>query len=241
MKKLWWISIMFVLTACGAGQVQEAAPMMGGGDSGMMARHHAQVPQEYSGKTAPETTEDSILRGAEIYKTNCLSCHGESGAGDGPAGAALTPAPSPIGHTTQMLSDGMVFYRVSEGGAEFQTSMPAWKDILSEEQIWDVIAYVREIGRGNSAQIEEMQAAQQEAMLKEALAKGAVNESQAETFRIVHTALENQVKSGVLEGTMDERENATLAALVEAGTISQAQVDEFKVVHAILATGGFMP
>lgn len=241
MKKLILLLALVGLTACGVEQAQQPAPMMGGGDSGMMARHHAQVPPEYAGKSAPKTTEESILRGAEIYQINCLSCHGETGAGDGPAGAALDPAPSPIGHTTQMLSDAMVFYRISEGGTVFQTSMPAWKGVLSEEQIWDVIAYVREIGSGNSAQIDQMQAQQQDAMLNEALAQGVVSEEQADTFRVVHTALEAVVKSGGFEGSMDERENAALAALVEAGTITQEQVDEFKIVHAILASGGFMP
>ena len=86
-----------------------------------------------------------------------------------------------------------------------------------------------------------MQAAQQESMLKEALDKDAITEMQADTFRIVHTELENYMKSDVSIGTMSERESSALVALVEAGTLTQEQVDVFNVVHAILSTGGFMP
>jgi mono/diheme cytochrome c family protein len=47
------------------------------------------------------------------------------------------------------LSDGYLFWRVSEGGmmAPFNSAMPAWKTTLSEEQRWHVISYVRLLGR----------------------------------------------------------------------------------------------
>ena len=57
----------------------------------------------------------------------------------------------------------------------------------------------------------------------------------------VHTALEEYMKSNIMQGTMSERESSALVALVEAGTLTQAQVDEFNVVHTALSTGGFMP
>ena len=246
MKKILivlWIAIF--LAGCGG---SETFPMMGGepggmmgGDSGMMNRHHAQVPEEYAGKTAPVTSDESLLRGAEIYAANCATCHGETGLGDGPASASLNPQPAPISHTTQMLADDLLFYRVSEGGVPFQTAMPAWKGVLNEQQIWDVISYVRELGAGNAAQINEMRAAQQESMLTAALNDGAITEEQAEAFRIVHTALEDYMGANSMQGDMTQRENAALAALIADGTLTQEQVDEFQVVHAILATGGYMP
>ena len=242
MKKYLLIFFSLMLAGCAAGTPTEKSPMMGGGgDSGMMSRHHAQVPEEYSGMTAPEATDESIARGADLYKINCISCHGETGAGDGAAGAVLNPLPAPISHTAQMLADDLVFYRISEGGVPFQTAMPAWKDVMTEEQIWDVIAYVRALGQGNAAQIDQLRAAQQETMLTNAVEQGAITESQAETFRTVHTALEEYMKSNIMQGTMSERESSALVALVEAGTLTQAQVDEFNVVHTALSTGGFMP
>ena len=242
MKKYLLIFFPLILAGCAAGTPTEKSPMMGGGgDSGMMSRHHAKVPEEYSGMTAPEATDESIARGADFYKINCISCHGETGAGDGAAGAVLNPLPAPISHTAQMLADDLVFYRISEGGVPFQTAMPAWKDVMTEEQIWDVIAYVRALGQGNAAQIDQLRAAQQETMLTNAVEQGAITESQAETFRTVHTALEEYMKSNIMQGTMSERESSALVALVEAGTLTQAHVDEFNVVHTALSTGGFMP
>jgi len=215
--------------------------MMGGGGTGMMARHHAQVPAEYAGKTAPAVTDEALVNGAAIYTANCVTCHGETGLGDGPAATALDPAPAPISHTTQMLADDLIFYRVSEGGIPFQTSMPAWKSVLSEDQIWDVIAYVRVLGADNAAQVNEMRVAQQETMLASALNDGAITEEQADAFRAVHTALEETMGTASTQGTMTERETAALTTLIDSGTLTQQQVDEFQIVHAILATSGYMP
>lgn len=38
-------------------------------------------------------TDEMVKKGAELFKGNCASCHGEQGNGDGPAGAALNPKP----------------------------------------------------------------------------------------------------------------------------------------------------
>ncbi len=43
--------------------------------------------------TVKEPTEQLLTKGAELYKANCASCHGEQGRGDGAAGSALNPKP----------------------------------------------------------------------------------------------------------------------------------------------------
>ena len=146
MKKLTLIVLSMLLLAACSSQADEFRPGMGMGGDNMMMRHHAQVPDEYAGMTNPIASDEASLeRGAALYTTNCASCHGDGGMGDGPVGAALDPAPAPIAHTSQMMADDYLYWRISEGGTEFATSMPPWK-VFPEQDRWDIINYVRALG-----------------------------------------------------------------------------------------------
>ena len=81
-----------------------------------------------------------------IYQIQCESCHGEFGLGDGVAGINLDPAPAPVGRTSLMLSDGYLFWRITEGGVPFGTTMPSFESILDDNQRWDVINHLRYLG-----------------------------------------------------------------------------------------------
>jgi putative copper resistance protein D len=87
--------------------------------------------------------ERSLAIGREVYVNKCETCHGESGRGDGPAGLRLVPRPADLRlHTAPGVhTDGELFYWVSYGYPG--TAMPAWRDKLSEEQIWSVLNYAR--------------------------------------------------------------------------------------------------
>ena len=102
-------------------------------------------PSNYVNKKSPRMNEAAIEAGKQAYQINCSSCHGEKGMGDGPVSASLNPKPEPLAVNADQLSDGYLFWRISEGGAgqSFTSAMPAWKSILKEEQIWQVIAYLR--------------------------------------------------------------------------------------------------
>jgi hypothetical protein len=65
--------------------------------------------------------------------------------GDGPAAASLNPQPQTLAVNQENLDDGYLFWRISEGGlrAPFSSAMPSWKTILSEDEIWQVISYLR--------------------------------------------------------------------------------------------------
>ena len=85
--------------------------------------------------------------GQEIYEQYCALCHGPQGKGDGSLSANLDPKPR--NHTDgaymNALSDAHLLNIVSGGGgvAGLSPIMPAWKDILSAQQIQDVVAFVR--------------------------------------------------------------------------------------------------
>ena len=104
------------------------------------------VPSEYAAKKNPLAgNANSAEAGKQVYNVYCTSCHGETGMGDGPAAASLDPTPQPLAKNQTSLSDAYLFWRISEGGLmePFRSAMPAWKNALDEEQIWEVITYLR--------------------------------------------------------------------------------------------------
>jgi mono/diheme cytochrome c family protein len=87
--------------------------------------------------------------GKKLYGQFCASCHGQSGKGDGPAAAALNPKPR--NHTDKeymsQMSDDEMLKVIKNGGASVGKSplMPPWGASLKDEQIQDVIAYIRSL------------------------------------------------------------------------------------------------
>lgn len=249
------LALTIFVTACGAkAEVIRPGEGMGMQGNGMMARHHAQIPKDYAGLTNPvESDEASLERGAALYIANCASCHGDGGMGDGPAGSALNPAPSAIAHTSQMMADDYLFWRISEGGVPFSTTMPAWKT-LDEQARWDMINYMRALGAGivkpsggmgGAAFDPTVQAAHQELMLAQAVEQGVITQAEADTFTLVHDAVEKYridhpevVNSGK---NATEREAAIIEALVAAKFITQVQADAFPAIHDKLGNAGLMP
>jgi len=117
----------FVLTACGGGETSKISTP----DT---------IPAEFSGKTNP-LGADAATAGAEIFKNNCVPCHGAQGHGDGPAGAALNPRPKNLVALASTVGDDYLYWRINTG--KEGTSMVAWKGVLADEQIWQVVSFVR--------------------------------------------------------------------------------------------------
>ena len=144
------VGLALLLAACGGG-ADEQAPTGGetgnGGAAEMLDR--PETPAEYAGMTNPhEGDQAAIQAGQELFQAQCVSCHGETGQGDGPAAASLDPHPQNLAENVPGLSDGYLFWRISEGGAipEFQSAMPSFKNVFTEDQIWQVISYIRTLG-----------------------------------------------------------------------------------------------
>jgi mono/diheme cytochrome c family protein len=227
--------------------------MMMGANGGMMTRHRAAVPEAYAGKVSTTPADDeSLARGATVYTTHCASCHGDGGMGDGPAGLVLDPVAAPIAHTSQMMGDDYLLWRISEGGVPFGTAMPPWKEILDEQAQWDVINYVRALGTGQVAPGKMMggaafdpqiEAANRAQMLAQAVEQAVITQTEADTFATVHAALDayqadNPSTAG--SGSPYDRQMAMLAALIDGGVIDQTQADVFNSVHDRLHEAGLM-
>lgn len=104
------------------------------------------------------TTPESLANGTQLYAQNCAACHGENGAGDGVFADDLLPSlgrrgdggevhtmmQSPVDLTDpkRMLgaSPALLQGKILRGG--MGTGMPMWGSIFTEEQIWDLIAYI---------------------------------------------------------------------------------------------------
>jgi len=132
-----------------------AGPMwsMGPGRQGQgpIARHHfvmmSGIPAPYAAMTNPlPHTQATLDQGAKVYAGNCAACHGAQGQGDGPAGAGLSPPPGNLAWLSEMPIgqwDPFIYWTVAEGGSQFGSAMPAFKDSLSKDQIWAVTAYIQ--------------------------------------------------------------------------------------------------
>ncbi len=91
--------------------------------------------------------------GKKIYGQLCASCHGNAGKGDGPAAAALPvkPADHTDGKHMKGLTDQYLFKIIKEGGSAAGKSplMPPFGTQLKDEDIRDVIAYIRTLTKAN--------------------------------------------------------------------------------------------
>lgn len=101
----------------------------------------ARLAVAYEVSQAPIITPDPA-RGAALYAQNCSICHGDSGAGDGPAGLGLEPAPVNLRDVARLDQLSLFdLYNTLGLGIE-GTEMPSFADQLDERQRWDVAAYV---------------------------------------------------------------------------------------------------
>jgi mono/diheme cytochrome c family protein len=90
------------------------------------------------------TSPEIIAKGEEIYNLYCFACHGETGYGDGAAGGAMGVKPANF-HDPKFSKqkDGTIFWKLTNG----KGNMPPFKEILKEEQRWQLIAYLKEFGK----------------------------------------------------------------------------------------------
>ena len=82
----------------------------------------------------------SVSQGKEIYLRECLECHGTAGNGDGPEAAKLDKSVKDFADEGMWAqTDGAIYWKIRTG----RRPMPGFKRLLSKEEIWHVINYVR--------------------------------------------------------------------------------------------------
>lgn len=88
-----------------------------------------------------------LKAGKANYDQLCVGCHGATGKGDGPAAAALNPKPKDFTNCKEVAkdSDATLFKIIKDGSQSVGRSpmMPAWGGVLKDQQIRDLVAYIR--------------------------------------------------------------------------------------------------
>lgn len=91
-------------------------------------------------KNPAPTDPVSMAIAKKLYKRECASCHGDSGRGDGKSAAELDPRPTDLTTgATWAQTDGELYWKITGG----RTPMPAFKDLMSDQERWLVVNYVR--------------------------------------------------------------------------------------------------
>ena len=101
----------------------------------------ARLAVAYEVSQAPAITPDPT-RGAPLYAQHCSVCHGETGAGDGPASLGMTPPPANLRDVQRL--DRLSLYAIYNtlGLGVEGTDMPSFLDQLDERQRWDLATYI---------------------------------------------------------------------------------------------------
>lgn len=101
---------------------------------------HTKQNDPSAGNPIPPTQE-SIERGRMLFEQNCVVCHGADGRGDGPSAADLDPQPTDFRLHTPLHTDVQFYNFIADGYPG--SAMPAWRDELSEEDIWNLVNFLR--------------------------------------------------------------------------------------------------
>lgn len=98
-----------------------------------------------------KTYTAAVEKGRKVYYQNCFYCHGDLLDGRGMFARSLAPPPAnfrDVG-TIAQLQEAFLFWRITKGGpglpkegAPWNSAMPAWEEMLSEEEVWNVILFL---------------------------------------------------------------------------------------------------
>lgn len=107
-----------------------------------MRRAVARRATEISVPAELDASERRAL-GLALYRAHCVQCHGAPGVAPAPFALGMTPLPAPLAQTAREWPPAEIFWVVKHGLK--MTGMPAWEFRLTDDAIWAVVAFVREL------------------------------------------------------------------------------------------------
>lgn len=94
----------------------------------------------------------AVAAGRDAYTGSCAQCHGSTGDGKGVFGpATYPPATDLTSHDVAEKSDAELFW-ITKNGLSF-TAMPGFGDQYSDQDIWNIVAYMRSLENGQPAAV----------------------------------------------------------------------------------------
>ena len=102
--------------------------------------------QEHQGPLLPRDSADAAaFRGGLVFANYCVTCHGMNADGNGRAARLYSPRPANLRGSNRQ--DNYLELIVRVGGEPLGRSpkMPPWGEELTDEQIRDVVAFVRSV------------------------------------------------------------------------------------------------
>ena len=109
---------------------------------------------------------ESIKEGGKIYIKNCFLCHGDLLDGKGLFGESFIPSPANFTAKNSVVSKtpAYAFWRIMKGGKglpekfePWNSAMPSWEGVLSQEEAWKTILYINETVKSRRQQSQEEQ------------------------------------------------------------------------------------
>lgn len=101
--------------------------------------------------TYPQEIAGSAIAGQRNYVLRCQGCHGASGLGNGPGAEVLDLAPANFVQDTLLAARNFqgAFEKIRAGGGGVHGStMPAWGVMLTDGDVWDLVAYISSFQSG---------------------------------------------------------------------------------------------
>ena len=102
------------------------------------------IPPDAAEEKNPLPANDAVLaNGRKFFAAKCQRCHGAAAKGDGPDADKKYRADMDLTAAAHVARnpDGVVFYKIWNGRSN--PRMPAFKEELSREQAWAIVAYVQ--------------------------------------------------------------------------------------------------